>query len=64
MFFDERDLEKRIKAVKTVLPGIVYEITIQPGLVDKVLHKVNPINANETITIYRNMEKYPEKIER
>ena len=64
LFFNDRDLEKRIGIVRTVLPGIVYETTIKPGLVDKVLHKANPVNANETITIYRNTEKYPVKIER
>jgi len=63
LFFDDRDLDKRVGMVKEVLPEIVFEAAIKPGLVDKVLHTVNPINANETIIIYRNKEKYPFKVE-
>jgi hypothetical protein len=64
LFFDEKDLQSRVENVKTLLPNIVYEITLKPGFIDKMIHRINPINANETITIYRNKDFYPKKVDK
>ncbi|MCD4684134.1 MAG: glycosyltransferase family 39 protein [Bacteroidales bacterium] len=54
LFFNENDVDKRVVQIKEVFPNIVYETTIEPGLVDKILYWLNPRNSNLTITIYRN----------
>jgi uncharacterized membrane protein YqaE (UPF0057 family) len=61
LFFDDRDLEKRVDKVKILLPNITYETTIKPGFADWVLFKMNPYNANQTIFIYRNRDFFAEK---
>ena len=48
--------------MKTVLPGLVFETSIEPGMMDKLLHWLNPINANQNIYIYRNTELIPQKV--
>lgn len=57
LFYQPADLEERVEKMKQTLPGLVYETTIYPGNADKVLHWLNPINANENIYIYRNSLK-------
>lgn len=54
LFFQPKEIEERAKKLKEHLPGLVYETTIEPGKIDRVLHWLNPINANENIIIYRN----------
>ncbi len=56
LFFEEKDLDQRIVEVKELYPNIVFEKRFEPGFIDKVMHWLNPINANETITIYRNAD--------
>jgi len=63
LFYQEENLSKRVEKLKKYLPDLVYETTIEPGNADRVLHWLNPINANENIYIYRNTAKIPEKIE-
>jgi len=63
LFFDEKDLDTRVESVKILLPNIVFETTIKPGFLDQLIYRLNPINANETVTIYRNTDFYPEKID-
>ncbi|MCF8236393.1 MAG: glycosyltransferase family 39 protein [Bacteroidales bacterium] len=60
LFFEDEKLEQRVENFKEAVPGLVYETTIQPGFVDKVMHWLNPNNANEVIYIYRNTKKFPE----
>jgi len=43
-------------------PFIVYETTIEPGVVDKVMHKLNPINVSRYVFIYRNTALMPKQI--
>lgn len=59
LFFEETNIDNRVKAVKEVMPSLVFEAKIQPSFVDKVVHWLNPVNANEVIYIYRNTEKIP-----
>lgn len=52
--------ETIIQARKS-FPFLVYETTIEPGLVDKVMHRLNPINVSRKVFIYRNKALIPEK---
>ncbi|MBN2172872.1 MAG: glycosyltransferase family 39 protein [Bacteroidales bacterium] len=63
LFFEEKELDKRIAAVREMYPHIVFEKKFHPGLIDRVLHRLNPMNANQTITIYRNTDFYPRGID-
>ncbi len=54
LFFQPINIDKRVEDLKKYLPHLVYETTIEPGNADRVLHWLNPINANENIYIYRN----------
>ena len=53
LFFDDRDLSKRIDSVMTIFPKLQYETTVFPGFIDVLLYRLNPKNANETIYIYK-----------
>ena len=62
LFFEEVDLDKRIAETKELFPKIVFEKKFEPGFIDRVMHWLNPINANETITLYRNTDLIPEAL--
>jgi hypothetical protein len=49
--------------VMEAFPGYVYETTISPGMIDRLLFWLNPVNENQNAYIYRNKERYPHKIE-
>jgi hypothetical protein len=53
--------ETIIQARKS-FPFLVYETTIEPGMVDKVMHWLNPINVSRSVFIYRNTVLIPEKL--
>jgi len=59
VFAEEKNLDKRVRNIQRHYPNMVYETTIEPGVIDKVMQWLNPINANETITIYRNTTVIP-----
>jgi 4-amino-4-deoxy-L-arabinose transferase-like glycosyltransferase len=61
LFFQDQDITQRVGRVMTLLPNIEYETRIDPGLLDRVLYWLNPVNANQTIIIYRNRDFFPEK---
>ena len=61
-FYGQENLGQRVKELKQLLPGLVYETTIEPGFIDEILYKANPVNANQTIIIYRNASLIPDKI--
>jgi len=54
LFFETNNINKRVLSLQNTFPNLKYETTIEPGLIDKLLHWMNPYNANETIVIYRN----------
>lgn len=62
IFYEEKNIDQRIENVKTEIPNLVFEAKIEPGFVDKFIHWLNPINANEVIYIYRNRDKIPAKL--
>jgi hypothetical protein len=61
LFFQDKDIPERVERIKTLLPNIEFEARIEPGLLDKILHRLNPVNANQTIIIYRNRDFFPAK---
>lgn len=60
-FQTPNQLEMRIDSMKQIFPELVFEAKINPGFMDKMIHRINPINANEEIHIYRNTAKQPQK---
>jgi hypothetical protein len=63
LFFEDRDIEQRVKKIKEITPNIEYETTIKPGFIDDLMYRLNPKNANQTIVIYRNKDFFPNKID-
>src|ERR1035437_5794438 len=61
LFFDEAKIEQRVDSVKKIVPNLVYETTIEPGFMDKILYRMNKYNGNQTIVIYRNADLVPVK---
>lgn len=61
LFYSNENLDNRVDSMKIEIPSLQYETTIKPGFVDVVMHKLNPMNRNETIYIYRNTEKIPNR---
>jgi 4-amino-4-deoxy-L-arabinose transferase-like glycosyltransferase len=62
LFFDSKNLESRLESMKKVIPGLVPEAVIEPGLMDRILHRLNPVNANQQVFIYRNTRAFPKKL--
>ena len=63
LFFRDENLDERVNELKPILPDLEFETTIQPGLVDKVMHWLNPFNVNEEIYIYRNKKYFKQKLQ-
>ena len=54
LFYQPDSIEQRVEKMKTIFPQLVFEVKIEPGTADRVLHWLNPINDNQNIYIYRN----------
>lgn len=52
-FYGERELANRVNNMRTYYPNMEQVFTAQPSFFDYWLHKINPVNKNETITIYK-----------
>ncbi|MCX6306031.1 MAG: glycosyltransferase family 39 protein [Bacteroidetes bacterium] len=63
LFTGDRNLSNRVAAAKKSFPLLVYETTIEPGFIDKLMHRLNPVNKANNIYIYRNRDFYKSKIE-
>ncbi|MDZ7741114.1 MAG: hypothetical protein U5Q03_05025 [Bacteroidota bacterium] len=61
LFFEADNIGRRAERLKEVMPGLVFEKKIEPGFADKIMHWMNPVNANNIIYIYRNTDKIPDK---
>lgn len=61
LFTSDGEITPLVIKSRKYLPFIVYETTIEPGFIDKLVHRLNPINRNKTVYIYRNTEFFPEK---
>ncbi len=62
LFTGEPGLQHRVMAARNYFPFLIYETTIEPGFVDKVMHWLNPVNKMNRVFIYRNAFLVPEKI--
>lgn len=57
-FFAEEQLDKRIADYKTIYPKMTLKAKCEPSLIDAVMRKLNPRNANEYIEIWEtNVDK-------
>jgi len=63
LFTGGKDLTRRVGQARALFPHLVYETTIEPGFIDKLMHRLNPVNKADEIYIYRNREFYTNKIE-
>ncbi len=63
LFYQPNEIEKRVERMKEIFPELTFEKMIEPGMMDKLLHWLNPINDNQNIYIYRNTAAYPETLE-
>ena len=59
LFYSDENLQARVDSMKKEIPSLVYETTFYPGLIDDVMHRLNPVNRNETIYMYRNNDITP-----
>jgi hypothetical protein len=53
IFGENVNLENRINTFKNSVKSINYETTIEPSILDQVMHWLNPVNVNQTYYIYR-----------
>ena len=53
VFNQPEKLDERVNNLKKIYPNLVYETTIEPGFIDKVMHYLNKHNANFTSYIYK-----------
>lgn len=52
LFIGTEQLPRRLARMELALGPLRYIGTAQPGLLDRTLHWLNPVNRNETITAY------------
>lgn len=53
IFWQAENIQARVDSTKKRFPGLTYETTIEPSLIDKTLYFLNPLNDNQTAFIYR-----------
>lgn len=51
LFFGEEDLDARMQRIEVALGSLQVIGRAEPGLLDRVIHWLNPVNRNETIVI-------------
>jgi len=54
LFYSDENLQARVDSMKREIPSLIYEKTFKPGFIDIVMHRLNAVNRNETIYMYRN----------
>ncbi len=54
LFYNDENLQMRDDSMKREIPAPVYETIFNSGLIDEIMQKLNPVNKNETIYMYRN----------
>ncbi|MBK7094005.1 MAG: hypothetical protein IPH57_02665 [Saprospiraceae bacterium] len=52
LFVNEENLEKRVALMKELIPDLKFQYKAEPGLLDKIVHKLNPVNKNQEIFVY------------
>jgi hypothetical protein len=56
LFFGLEDLDERIRKAEAAMGPLREVGRAEPGLVDRVVHWLNPVNRNETIVVMRQTE--------
>ncbi len=56
LFYTDENLQSRLDSMKKEIPSLVFEKSFTPGFIDRVMHRLNPVNRNETIYMYRNKD--------
>jgi hypothetical protein len=56
LFYDGKDLDKRIGRVRDCGVQLTYLTTIESGWFDALLHRLNPKNTLERIHIYQTTQ--------
>ncbi|MFI5150775.1 MAG: glycosyltransferase family 39 protein [Bacteroidia bacterium] len=57
IFQEEEQIDQRVRHFKECYGDIVYETTIHQGLLDEILHFLNPVNKSQTCFIYKIVKK-------
>jgi len=52
LFYGQKNLHARIDSVENWTGPIHKEFVAEPSMVDRILQKMNPVNANDTIFVY------------
>jgi len=53
LFYDTKNLDKRVENIRRIFPNMTPETIIEPSLVDKIIHKMNAVNKNMPVYIYK-----------
>lgn len=52
--FHHEGMASQLEQLKTIMPNLTYEKTVQASFIDRFMHWLNPKNRNYNIDIYRN----------
>jgi ABC-type multidrug transport system fused ATPase/permease subunit len=64
LFTGDKGIQPLVIKARRYFPFLVYETTIEPGFIDRLMHWLNPINKNRRIFIYRNAELIPGRMDK
>lgn len=53
VFMQAEHINERVDSLRKRFPTLHYEATIEPSLIDKTMHFLNPLNDNQTTYIYK-----------
>jgi 4-amino-4-deoxy-L-arabinose transferase-like glycosyltransferase len=53
LFLDETQLDKRVEKMKALYPNLKLVYTANPSLLDWALYKMNPVNINQVVYVYK-----------
>jgi hypothetical protein len=63
IFEGEENIDTRVENLKMIFPDMVFETIIYPGMIDRIMFWLNPVNENQIVYIYRNSYLHPDKKE-
>lgn len=63
LFYQPDNIELRAERMMEIYPNLEFETVIEPGFMDHILYRLNPINSNQNIYIYRNKAVIPKEIQ-
>ena len=53
VFMQAENINERVDSLRKRFPSLKYITTIEPSLIDKTMHYLNPVNDNQTTYIYK-----------